>query len=162
MYDNEVFLPKKAKKNEPAPQDWETEVNQWGGVRRFRRTAHGIEYEKEIIIDGIPVPESQLEEFNRRRREAAEENLRKQNEARVNPPQPTTQCPFLCGRGVYNTECRRECVFYGQNGCEFRCTNRSQGQDTIGKKCPFKGKCEANCTMYAHGCTLLEFIKIIK
>lgn len=152
--------PNNSKKTYPDPNGWETEVNQWGGVRRFRRTIYGKEYEKEIIIDGIPVPESQLEEFNRRRKEAAEERIKKQNKALQ---EPATQCPFLCGRGGMNTKCRRECVFYCENGCAFAVTRHKPQRDTADQYCPLSGCiCNRNCTMYANGCNLLELIKTIK
>ena len=53
----------------PQPGGWQEEVNEWGGVRRFRMIGGIKEYELMITVDGgIKIPESQLEDYNRRKK----------------------------------------------------------------------------------------------
>ena len=159
---NKVIYVPNGKREPEQPGEWLEEKNPWGGVRRYRKIGSMIEYEKEIMVNGIPVPESQLEEHNRRMKEA-EEQYRKQETQRLADSAPLkTECPFLCGKNQLYTQCRRDCTFYGENGCEFCFTATEPTQDNANRECPLRGKCNNNCTMYSNGCGLLEFIKYIK
>lgn len=142
----------------PEPGEWQTEVDPHGGVRRFRMVGNIKEYEMEISVNGVLVPQSQLEEHNRRAREAKERQGLPLNANARN--QQKKRCPFASvgGRSL-DDACRSDCAFYGRNGCELG-TNESTGtQDACGKKCPLGGNCGGNCALYENGCSLLHIIK---
>ena len=73
-------LPRK----ELEPGEWQEEVNQYGGVRRYRMIGNCKEYEMDVTVDGITIPQSQLEDYHRRKKEA--EQARR--EAAKNAPPP--------------------------------------------------------------------------
>lgn len=57
-------LPRK----ELEPGEWQEEVNQYGGVRRYRMIGNCKEYEMDVTVDGITIPQSQLEDYHRRKK----------------------------------------------------------------------------------------------
>ena len=58
--------------NEPEPGEWQEEIDKFGGVKRFRMIGHIKEYEPTITINGLEIPQSQLEDYHRRQKEAEE------------------------------------------------------------------------------------------
>lgn len=131
------------------PGEWQTEVDQWGAVRRYRMIGNCKEYEGTVRIDGLEVPESQLEAFHKSRTEAKEKELHR--------PRPETisatvkRCPFMSG---YNTARRADCVFRAGTRCALCRPRTADTRDTAGAFCPFCGTCKASCAMYDGGCTL--------
>ena len=127
--------------------DNEWKVDEYG--KRYKEVGNHVrEYEMEIHTQGTVIPASQLEEFNRRNRAAAEQRRRAELEAEKR--EPTGQCPFRTG---LSTTCKSDCSFFADPGC--RLAAHSAIQDTQGKQCVFTGrKCESTCAMYKNGCTL--------
>ena len=142
-------LPRK----ELEPGEWQEEVNQYGGVRRYRMIGNCKEYEMDVTVDGITIPQSQLEDYHRRKKEA--EQARREAEKNAPPPPPRKNCPLADGM---NTDCTNEkCALY-LNGCTLaRLTDRPPAKATEGLQCPFSKynyKCRTDCALYKGGCTL--------
>lgn len=127
--------------------DSEWKVDEYG--KRYRELGRGMrEYEMMIHTEAGEIPQSQLADFQRRSREAAEQRRRAELEAKKR--EPTGQCPFRTG---LSTTCKSDCSFFADPGC--RLAAHSAIQDTQGKQCVFTGrKCESTCAMYKNGCTL--------
>lgn len=125
--------------------EWQTDPKTG---RRYKRVGNCIEYEMEIHTNGAVVPASQLDEYNRRNREAAERQ-RKEAAAAMRQ-EPHKSCPFKDG---LSTSCKSDCAFYrAEDGCRLAA---HPGTPTEGKKCPFNNKvCNGTCAMYKNGCTL--------
>ena len=128
--------------------EWQEEVNQWGGVRRYRMVGNVKEYEMMVSVDGTQVPLSELEDYNRRKREA--EAARRA----APPPPPARQCPFSF-TGVPG-DCKRDnCALFDGEACTLAQIADKAAKDTSGRKCPFNPyKCVARCALYKSGCTL--------
>ena len=127
------------------PSEWQTEVDSYGAVRRYRMIGNTKEYEPVITINGMEVPESQLEAFHKVRAEAKEKEPRKEAISTT-----VKRCPFLHG---YNTVCKTDCVFRNSTRCSL-CRPRTENtQDTVGAFCPFCGTCKKDCAAYDGGCT---------
>lgn len=117
--------------------------------RRYREIAPGhIEFEPTIVVDGIEIYQSDLEEFHRRQNEQeARRKAAAQEEFNSRPP--TRYCPFVSGT---NTQCKREkCTLFLDGRCSIAILADAHGADhpTVkGTKCPF--------SVYAHcdGCAL--------
>lgn len=148
-------------RNEPEPGEWQEEVNAYGGVQRFRMIGGIKEYEPTIIIDGIEVPESQLADFHKRRKEAEERRKAEQAEALKNRPEPKS-CPFATG---CNTTCKREdCKIFLKGKCAIAILADTHGaeqtdqtEQTQAAKCPFSiyGRCNG-CALFNNGCALVR------
>lgn len=118
--------------------------------QRYRETAPGLrEYEMTVTVSGgLEVPVSQLEDYHRRQKEAAEKR-RAAAQEEFNSRPPTRYCPFVSGT---NTQCKREkCTLFLNDRCGFAILADAHGADhpTVkGTKCPF--------SVYAHcdGCAL--------
>ena len=125
--------------------EWKTDEH----GKRYRELGRGMrEYEMMIHTEAGEIPQSQLADFQRRSREAAEQRRRAELEAKKR--EPTGQCPFRTG---LSTTCKSDCSFFADPGC--RLAAHSAIQDTQGKQCVFTGrKCESTCAMYKNGCTL--------
>ena len=89
----------------PEPSEWQEEVNQYGGVRRYRMIGNCKEYEMDVTVDGITIPQSQLEDYHRRKKAA--EEARKEAEKNTPAPPPQRNCPFKDGM---NTTCTGACA----------------------------------------------------
>lgn len=124
-------------KHEITPGAWEVDAQ----GRRFRRIGVGcIEYEKTIRIDGLEVPESELDDFHRMR----------QAPKRTEPPKISRTCPFSMGLG---DSCKPGCAFYTDEGCAMT----GHATDTGGKRCPFNNRtCRPECGLYKGGCTITK------
>ena len=144
---------------DPEPGEWQEEVNAYGGVRRFRMVGGIKEYEPTIIIDGIEIPQSQLEDYHRRRKEAEERRKAEALEAAKNRPEPRS-CPFINGCTI---TCRREaCKIFFRGKCSLATLADSTGvtiEETPAKgtKCPFSiyGKCDG-CALFNGGCAIVR------
>ena len=137
----------------PEQGEWQEEVNQYGGVQRYRMIGGVKEYEMMVKIDGIEIPQSQVEDYHRRKKEA--EQARKEAEKNRPAPPPRKNCPLFDNTGLTNTECNREkCALY-MDGCTL--ARFTPAKDTEGLQCPFDGyrrKCRKDCALYKNGCTL--------
>lgn len=142
------------KDKELEPGEWQEEVNQYGGVRRYRMIGNCKEYEMDVTVDGITIPQSQLEDYHRRKKEA--EQARREAAKNAPPPPPRKNCPLADGM---NTDCTNEkCALY-LNGCTLaRLTDRPPAKATEGLQCPlskYRFKCRTDCALYNKtGCTL--------
>ena len=70
------------------PTEWQEEVNQYGGVQRYRMIGGVKEYEPTITINGLEIPQSQLEDYHRRQQEAEERRKAAALEELKNRPEP--------------------------------------------------------------------------
>ncbi|MBE7008422.1 MAG: hypothetical protein E7422_04655 [Ruminococcaceae bacterium] len=131
------------------PGEWREERNQWGGVRRFRMVGNVKEYEMMVSVDGMQIPESELEDYHRHKkeREAAAAELRK-----AAPPTRQLACPF--GGGGHS--CAREkCALFTGDGCTLAQITTGGTGSTAGKSCPFSPyPCRNDCGLYKNGCVL--------
>ena len=135
----------------PQAGEWQEEVTQWGGVRRFRMIGGIKEYEMRITVDGgMEIPESQLEDYNRRKKERQE----------TTAPKPVRkECPFSFTGMTH--ECRREkcAVFYGE-ACALSSLAAVGTLGTEGKRCPFNPyPCRKDCALYKSGCVIPAAMK---
>ena len=78
--------------------------------KRYREIAPGhIEFEPTIVVDGVEIYQSDLEEFQRRQKESEERRKAAALEEMKNRP-PTKYCPF---NSSMNNQCKREgCVLF--------------------------------------------------
>ena len=137
--------------------EWKTERGPFGGVRRYRETAFGREYELEI--GGLP--QSAFLESNRRREERQRAEFA---EAQRKAAQIATQrrnCPFVDADSLH-TDCTEKCALY-LDGCTLaRLTDRPPAKTTEGLQCPFskyKSKCRKDCGLYGNGgCALTAVV----
>lgn len=127
--------------------DSEWKIDEQG--KRYRELGnHMREYEMMIHTQGMEIPQSQLEEFNRHNREQREAALQRQREEMANRKQ-LGSCPF---NTALDTSCKPGCAFYTEDGCKLAA---HPGQPTEGKKCPFNNRvCNGLCAMFKNGCTL--------
>ena len=126
--------------------------------KRYREIAPGhIEFEPTIVVDGIEIYQSDLEEFQRRQKEADEKRKAAALEEFKNRP-PARSCPFVSGM---NTQCRREkCVLFLDGRCSIAILADVHGIDqpiAKGAKCPFSvyGRCDG-CALNNGGCAVVR------
>ena len=145
---------------DPEPGEWQEEVNAYGGVKRFRMIGQIKEYEPTITINGLEIPQSQLEEYHRRQKEAEERRKAEALEAAKNRPEPKS-CPFATG---CNTTCTREgCKIFLKGKCSIATIADASGAEieaapaTDKRKCPFSvyGRCEG-CALFSKGCAIVR------
>lgn len=137
-------------KNDTTPGEWQTEVNAYGGVRRYRMIGNCKEYEMMVTVDGISIPESEVSAYHERKR-AAEQARMEAEKNRPTPP-PPKQCPFV---QALDTTCKREkCALFDGKGCTLA-PAATAARDTAGLRCPFTSTaCRVDCMLYMGGCTL--------
>lgn len=126
----------------------EWEVDEKG--RRFRMVGPIREYEMTVSVDGFEVPESELAEYNERKRAAAAP-------APAPAPAPAERCPFSSS---LSGACNARCALRTAHGCSLAfLVDRAPSVDTAGKKCPFSPyPCTERCALYQqHGCVLTAF-----
>ena len=126
----------------------QTEPGEWQRDetgRRFRMMGNIKEYEAEIIINGIPVPESQLSAYHAARKAVSEPEKRETPKTRT--------CPF---DGGIENQCRENCALHTVHGCALvYMVRRKPARGTAGKKCPFSAySCRESCALYNNGCVL--------
>ncbi len=120
--------------------------------RRFRWIGKGIkEYEMMVsVAGGISIPESQLEEYNRMRAEAARQEREKQQKA-----VPLKACPFKNG---VDMACRADCMLRTVHGCAivYLVDRAPTAAQASGKSCPFNPyMCRGEgCELWRSGCVL--------
>ena len=130
--------------------EWQTEVNQWGGVRRYRMVGKIKEYEMMVHTEGGEIPESQLEEYNRRNREAREKQIANDKGITM----PVKICPFKSD--LYRRCDGSKCAFYA-SGCALAHLRTGTPRQTKDLRCPISGSnCGNNCALYANGCALTK------
>lgn len=133
----------------PEPGEWQEEINQYGGMRRYRMIGGVKEYEMTVTVDGIEIPQSELTAYHERKK-AAEQARREAEKNRPAPP-PPKNCPFNDGM---QTSCTRDkCALY-MDGCTLARWNATKA--TEGLQCPFskyRHKCRTDCALYRGGCT---------
>ena len=131
------------------PGEWQEEVNQYGGVRRFRMVGNIKEYEMDVTVDGMTMPQSQVAEYHRRKQEA--EQARIEAAKNAPPPQPQRVCPFKQG---LTTHCRDDCALHTAHGCALvYMIDRKPATSTEGRSCPFHTtNCNKDCAIYNNGC----------
>ena len=146
-------------------KDLELEPTEWKvdpkTGQRYRDVGKMREYEPTIIIDGIEVPESQLADFHKRRKEAEERRKAAELEAWENRPEPKS-CPFSSGN---NNTCKREkCSLFLKGKCAIAILADAHGteqteqtEQTQATKCPFSiyGRCKG-CALFNNGCAVVR------
>ena len=96
---------------EENPGEWQVDPKTG---ERFRMIGKIKEYELMVRIDGIEIPQSQLADYNKRKKEAEERRKAEAMEAAKNRPEPKS-CPFANG---CNTLCKREgCKIFANGKC---------------------------------------------
>ena len=146
-------------RNEPEPGEWQEEVNAYGGVHRFRMVGGIKEYEPTITINGLEIPQSQLEDYHRRQKEAEERRKAAALEELKNRPEPKS-CPFSDG---CNNTCKREgCNIFLKGKCSIATIADASGVEieeapAQNSKCPFSiyGRCQG-CALYNKGCAIVR------
>lgn len=140
------------------PGEWQEEIDKFGGVKRFRMIGHIKEYEPTITINGLEIPQSQLEDYHRRQKEAAERRKAEALEAAKNRPEPKS-CPFSSGNN--NTCWREKCSLFLKGKCAIAILADAHGieqtEQTQATKCPFSiyGRCKG-CALYDNGCAIVR------
>lgn len=141
-------------KKEELPGEWQRDEH----GKKYRMIGHVKEYEPTVMIDGIEVYASELEEFNARRRAATNARIEAEKHAAATAP-ARRSCPFLDG---LNTDCMRDnCAFYVAGSCTFARIAERPATDTQGKKCAlnrYNKLCNADCALYKNGCILTGLI----
>jgi hypothetical protein len=144
---------------DPEPGEWQEEVNAYGGVKRFRMIGQIKEYEPTITINGLEIPQSQLEDYHRRQKEAAERRKAEALEAAKNRPEPRS-CPF--SNGCNNTCTREGCNIFLKGKCSIATIADASGVEieeapAQNSKCPFSiyGRCQG-CALYNKGCAIVR------
>lgn len=133
------------------PGEWETDEQ----GRRFRMFGNVKEYEMTVRINGIDVPQSEVDDFHRRAKEAEAER-----EAKTEPPKTAKLCPFMLGRNALEAHCKRDCAFFCGNSCSLAVTLTKPSHDTQGLDCPISARsCNPVCALYAGGCKFIELLK---
>lgn len=139
------------------PGEWQVDPKTG---ERFRMIGKIKEYELMVRIDGIEIPQSQLADYHKRKKEAEERRKAEAMEAAKNRPEPKS-CPFANG---CNTLCRREgCKIFANGKCAFATIADASGVEIEeapakdNRKCPFSiyGHCEG-CALYNKGCAVVR------
>lgn len=116
--------------------EWQTEVNQWGGVRRYRMVGGVKEYEMQVQTTSGTYTEGQIDK-----------GLKKAEIKRPEEKRESKYCPFRSGNRLL---CRNDCAFWDESGC-------MQSAYTKGKKCPISlYPCDTDCKLYDNGCSLIR------
>lgn len=145
-------------------KDLELEPTEWKvdpkTGQRYRDVGNMREYEPTIVIDGIEIPQSQLADFHRRRKEAEERRKAEALEAAKNRPEPRS-CPFITNG--CSTACKREgCNIFLKGKCSIATIADASGVEieeapAKNSKCPFSiyGRCQG-CALYNKGCAIVR------
>ena len=139
------------------PGEWQVDPKTG---ERFRMIGKIKEYELMVRIDGIEIPQSQLADYHKRKKEAEERRKAEAMEAAKNRPEPKS-CPFANG---CNTTCKREgCKIFANGKCALATIADASGVEIEeapakdNRKCPFSiyGHCEG-CALYNKGCAVVR------
>lgn len=139
------------------PGEWQVDPKTG---ERFRMIGKIKEYELMVRIDGIEIPQSQLADYHKRKKEAEGRRKAEAMEAAKNRPEPKS-CPFANG---CNTLCKREgCKIFANGKCALATIADASGVEIEeapakdNRKCPFSiyGHCEG-CALYNKGCAVVR------
>ena len=139
------------------PGEWQVDPKTG---ERFRMIGKIKEYELMVRIDGIEIPQSQLADYHKRKKETEERRKAEAMEAAKNRPEPKS-CPFANG---YNTLCKREgCKIFANGKCALATIADASGVEIEeapakdNRKCPFSiyGHCKG-CAQYNKGCAIVR------
>ena len=139
------------------PGEWQVDPKTG---ERFRMIGKIKEYELMVRIDGIEIPQSQLADYHKRKKEAEERRKAAADEAWKNRPEPKS-CPFANG---CNTLCKREgCKIFANGKCALATIADASGVEIEeapakdNRKCPFSiyGHCKG-CALYNKGCAIVR------
>ena len=142
---------------EANPGEWQVDPKTG---ERFRMIGKIKEYELMVRIDGIEIPQSQLADYHKRKKEAEERRKAEAMEAAKNRPEPKS-CPFANG---CNTTCKREgCKIFANGKCALATIADASGVEIEeapakdNRKCPFSiyGHCKG-CALYNKGCAIVR------
>ena len=142
---------------EENPGEWQVDPKTG---ERFRMIGKIKEYELMVRIDGIEIPQSQLADYHKRKKEAEERRKAEALEAAKNRPEPKS-CPFANG---CNTTCKREgCKIFANGKCALATIADASGVEIEeapakdNRKCPFSiyGHCKG-CALYNKGCAIVR------
>jgi hypothetical protein len=142
---------------EENPGEWQVDPKTG---ERFRMIGKIKEYELMVRIDGIEIPQSQLADYHKRKKEAEERRKAEAMEAAKNRPEPKS-CPFANG---CNTLCKREgCKIFANGKCALATIADASGvaieeaPSKDNRKCPFSiyGHCKG-CALYNKGCAIVR------
>lgn len=142
---------------EENPGEWQVDPKTG---ERFRMIGKIKEYELMVRIDGIEIPQSQLADYHKRKKEAEERRKAEAMEAAKNRPEPKS-CPFANG---CNTTCKREgCKIFANGKCALATIADASGVEIEeapakdNRKCPFSiyGHCKG-CALYNKGCAVVR------
>lgn len=135
---------------EPKPGKWQTEVNRYGGVRRYRIVGGVKEYEMDVMTTHGTLTQSQLDTYNN--------DTHRDKKTHLETEPAKKSCPLLSGM---KTDCTREkCAAYFGGGCTL--SRGKAGRDTRGLQCPvskYHYPCREDCALYRNGCTLMTTIE---
>ena len=142
---------------EENPGEWQVDPKTG---ERFRMIGKIKEYELMVRIDAIEIPQSQLADYHKRKKEAEERRKAEAMEAAKNRPEPKS-CPFANG---CNTTCKREgCKIFANGKCALATIADASGVEIEeapakdNRKCPFSiyGHCKG-CALYNKGCAIVR------
>lgn len=132
--------------------------------KRYREIAPGhIEFEPTIVVDGIEIYQSDLEEFQRRQKAAEERRKAAALEEFKNRPEPKG-CPWSTGM---DNQCKREkCALFFDGRCSIAIIADAHGADhpiEKGTKCPFSiySRCD-RCALNNGGCAIVRLAAVNK
>ena len=135
--------------------EWKTDEH----GRRYREVGKGIvEHEMTVMVSGgIEIPVSQLEDYNRRMKEAEERRRAEALEELKKRPAPKV-CPF--SSDMSNTCKREKCALFLNDKCSIAAIADVFGVELAEKttgKCPFSiyARCEG-CAMNNNGCAIVR------
>ena len=140
-----------------SPGEWQVDPKTG---ERFRMIGKIKEYELMVRIDGIEIPQSQLADYHKRKKEAEERRKAEAMEAAKNRPEPKS-CPFANG---CNTTCKREgCKIFANGKCALATIADASGVEIEeepvedNRKCPFSiyGHCKG-CALYNKSCAIVR------
>lgn len=120
--------------------------------RRFRRIGNCIEYEPIISTSFGNIPESQLEEAQKRHKEQQQKRL--QELQRQAQKKSVKQCPFKVTS--YNVTCEVSCAWWNGSACLLTCSEGFKTENN--RHCPISNRtCQNNCAlMHDDKCILLS------
>ena len=139
------------------PGEWQVDPKTG---ERYRMIGRIKEYELMVRVDGIEIPQSQLADYHKRKKEAEEKRKAAAMEELKNRPEPKS-CPLS---DSCNNTCTREgCKIFLNGKCAIAAIADATGAEieaapaTDKRKCPFSvyGRCEG-CALFSKGCAIVR------
>lgn len=111
-----------------------------------------IEHEKMVTTTFGAVPESELQEHNRRVEEA-------KKRMRVSEPAHEVKtCPL--SKSIHPHCTREKCALFVDNGCALAKITGGQAEATTGRRCPLRGyPCTEDCALNVGGGCVITALK---